>query len=462
MPKINHNTMKKILIILITITLFSCKEDAKPTYVLFNGTVENSPSNTIKIFGNDFKSEMSIAENGSFGDTLKINNNGFYTLRIGRESTPVYLTQGASVGVSLNAVEFDESLKYTGDGASDNNYLVAKYLLSEKEMAFDKVYSLPEAEFIIQTNKINTNYVDLLNSTEGISVEFKEQEAKELEYAHINNLENYQEYHGYFTKNVDFVVSESYYSSSSDFNFADTNVYKNSKAYKRLLASHYGRLAYDLSKKEDLDIALAFLQVVDKSFANGDTKDDLMFNQLQYGMKPNASLEDVYNLYKNANQDTDNLAKITDNYNLYKNLTPGKTSPTFTYENHKGGKTSLTDLKGKVVYVDVWATWCGPCKREIPFLKEVEAEYHGKNVAFVSISIDVKRDYDTWRQMVTDKELGGIQLMADSDWKSKFVTDYGIKGIPRFILIDTEGKIINSDAPRPSSPELRGVLDGLF
>ena len=229
-----------------------------------------------------------------------------------------------------------------------------------------------------------------------------------------------------------------------------------------MLVSHYGRLANDLSSNEKLDIALAYLKTVDQSFTNGDTKDDLMFNYLRYGMKPNASLEEVYSLYKNTNQNTNNLTKVTDNYNLLKNLTPGNTSPAFSYENHKGGETSLADLKGKIVYVDVWATWCGPCKREIPYLKEVEAEYHGKEIAFVSISIDVKKDYDAWRQMVSDKELGGIQLMADTDWKSKFVTDYGIKGIPRFILIDAEGKIVNSDAPRPSSSKIRGILDGLL
>ena len=454
--------MKKLLILLIAITFFSCKEDVKPTYIVFNGTVENSPSNSVKVFGNDFEAELPIAEDGTFSDTLKINKNDYYTIRIGRESSPVYLVQGKNLGLTLNAKEFDETLSYTGDAASENNYLASKYLLSEKEMAFDKVYSLPESEFISQTEKMNSSYINLLNSTEGISDVFKAKETKELEYAHLNNLENYQEYYVYFTKDEEFLVSESYYKYSDDFNFSDTNIYESSRAYQRLAATHYGRLANDLSENKNIDIALAYLQVVDESFPNGGTKDDLMYNYLRYGMKPNKSLEEVYTLYKGANQDEKNLASVTERFNLLKNLTPGNTSPNFAYENHKGGETSLADLKGKVVYVDVWATWCGPCKREIPYLKEVESEYHGKNIAFVSISIDEKKDYDAWRNMVADKELGGIQLMADNDWKSKFVTDYGIKGIPRFILIDTEGNIVNSDAPRPSSNDIRGILDGLL
>ena len=64
--------------------------------------------------------------------------------------------------------------------------------------------------------------------------------------------------------------------------------------------------------------------------------------------------------------------------------------------------------------------------------------------------------------MITEKNLDGIQLMADNDWKSKFVIDYGIKGIPRFIIIDTKGNIVNSDAPRPSNPDIRKAFDELL
>jgi len=143
-------------------------------------------------------------------------------------------------------------------------------------------------------------------------------------------------------------------------------------------------------------------------------------------------------------------------------LGKGEKSPKFVdYENFKGGTTSLDDLKGKYAYIDVWATWCGPCKREIPFLKEVEKAYHGKNIEFVSISIDKAKDHDKWMKMVEEKELGGIQIFADSDWKSEFVQAYKINGIPRFILIDPAGNIISADAPRPSSKGLIALFDEL-
>ena len=144
------------------------------------------------------------------------------------------------------------------------------------------------------------------------------------------------------------------------------------------------------------------------------------------------------------------------------NKLKGKPSPDFDYENYKGGKTKLSDLKGKYVYIDLWATWCGPCRAEIPFLKTTEEKYHGKNIEFVSVSIDKASDNEKWKKFVADKNLGGIQLFADKDWSSDFVTSYGVTGIPRFILIDPKGNIVSPDAERPSSPELQKQLDSLL
>lgn len=155
---------------------------------------------------------------------------------------------------------------------------------------------------------------------------------------------------------------------------------------------------------------------------------------------------------------------------LKKELPRGKVSPEFeNYENYDGSKTSLDDLEGKYVYIDVWATWCGPCKAEIPSLKKLEKQYHDKNIQFVSLSIDDDRSHggswekakESWKAMIKDKELGGIQIFAPNGWKSDFITAYKINGIPRFILIDPEGKIVSPDAPRPSNPKLIALFDEL-
>ena len=130
----------------------------------------------------------------------------------------------------------------------------------------------------------------------------------------------------------------------------------------------------------------------------------------------------------------------------------GKASPKFVdYENFKGGTTSLDDLKGKYVYIDVWATWCRPCLAQIPALKELEEEYKDKNIVFVSISTDKADKHEAWQNMIRSKEMSGIQLYAGKD--QSFMREYQISSIPRFIFIDTEGNVVNADAPRPASKE---------
>jgi thiol-disulfide isomerase/thioredoxin len=140
----------------------------------------------------------------------------------------------------------------------------------------------------------------------------------------------------------------------------------------------------------------------------------------------------------------------------------GKASPTFEYENHAGGKTKLLDLAGKYVYIDVWATWCGPCRGEIPYLQKIEEKYKGKNIQFVSISVDEDKDHEKWKKFVTDKALGGIQLFADKNWMSSFIQAFGINSIPRFILIDPKGNVLSADAERPSDDKLSVKLDELL
>ena len=80
---------------------------------------------------------------------------------------------------------------------------------------------------------------------------------------------------------------------------------------------------------------------------------------------------------------------------------------------------------------------------------------------FVSVSIDRLDDFEKWKTFIAEKDLGGIQLYADGDWKSSIITDYAIDGIPRFILVDPSGNIVSADAPRPSNPALVELLDGL-
>ena len=97
------------------------------------------------------------------------------------------------------------------------------------------------------------------------------------------------------------------------------------------------------------------------------------------------------------------------------------------------------------------------CLQGDPILKKVAEPVSNFNTPELNQLID-----ELWKNMVVAKDLGGVQLFADNDWKSEFVVSYGILGIPRFILIDPDGNIVAADAPRPSDPDLRTMLDELI
>jgi thiol-disulfide isomerase/thioredoxin len=138
-------------------------------------------------------------------------------------------------------------------------------------------------------------------------------------------------------------------------------------------------------------------------------------------------------------------------------LAPGQPAPEFTLTSIDGKEYSLSDFKGQIVYLDFWASWCGSCLREIPSLLKLKDAYKGKPIAFVAISID--DDKSAWEKMVNEKQLKGYQLHAEKAWQSDAAKHYQVYGVPTFVLIDGEGKIIEYPATRPSDPETALTLD---
>ena len=135
----------------------------------------------------------------------------------------------------------------------------------------------------------------------------------------------------------------------------------------------------------------------------------------------------------------------------------GAQAADFTYPDVDGKEVSLSDFKGKVVLVDVWATWCGPCKREIPHLIQLEKEMKGRDLVVLGVSVDEAKNKQKWLDFIKEKGLGGVQVLADG-W-SKITKDYKITGIPRFMVFDKKGNVVSVDAPRPSDPALRKLLE---
>ncbi|WP_439127962.1 TlpA family protein disulfide reductase [Polaribacter sp.] len=347
--ELNYNKMKKIsLLFLAIITLFSCTKEAPLNYITLKGKLENNKEKTLTISDrrNNTIKTITINEDGTFKDTLKVDKADIYVLQTSNiKKAPIYLKNSFDIYLEGNANDFMNSFKFSGKGAENSSYIIAQVLESQKIGNPQLIVSLEKEEFTEKINNIEEKFDSILNSYNELDSAF----------ASMINIQNKQ----------------------------------------------------------------------------------------------------MINSFKQAN----------DSYLL---TGKGRPSPKFQdYLDYKGGKKSLDSFKGKYVYLDIWATWCGPCIQQIPYLKDLEKEYHNKNIEFVSISTDEPRKSGgsweaaekKWRNFVKERQLTGTQLWSGQDYS--FQQAYQINGIPRFILIDPKGNIVDANAPRPSEPRLKQLFTSL-
>lgn len=249
----------------------------------------------------------------------------------------------------------------------------------------------------------------------------------------------------------------------------DEALFKRSAAYRKWIDGYITKLR---QTKYKADTTLGYegnnvvkLKVINNEITNPFIKEYLNYETVGTILKSVrnvAAKEAAYKSFMDMVSNPVYKEEIQGIYENFKRMASNAPAPDFSYTDVDGKTISLKNLRGKYVYIDVWATWCAPCKAEIPFLTKVENDYHGKNIHFVSLSVDRMNDKATWVKYVKDHQLQGIQLMADKDFSSDFVKKFNINSIPRFILIDPAGKIVSGDAKRPSDPELRKQLDSLL
>jgi thiol-disulfide isomerase/thioredoxin len=127
----------------------------------------------------------------------------------------------------------------------------------------------------------------------------------------------------------------------------------------------------------------------------------------------------------------------------------------FEFEDRNGKIVKLSDFKGKYLFIDCWATWCAPCKYEIPFIQKLEKDLDGKNIRFVSLSMDKPADKEAWKKYLTEHEMNGVCLITPNAFDHPMVKLYGINSIPRFLLIDKAGKLMSVRARRPHDKVLK-------
>lgn len=170
------------------------------------------------------------------------------------------------------------------------------------------------------------------------------------------------------------------------------------------------------------------------------------------------NISDLYEVYKNVMGDKGVSAEVQAMYDLKKTMVPGAKAVDFDFYDQNGKKFTLSKLKGKAVYLDCWATWCGPCCAEIPNMEKLANHYkNSKDVQIISISLDKKES--AWKAKLAKDKPSWPQFIVKGEFDCKLCKTYEINGIPRFMMFDKKGNIISIDAPRPSLPNIIEWID---
>ena len=138
-------------------------------------------------------------------------------------------------------------------------------------------------------------------------------------------------------------------------------------------------------------------------------------------------------------------------------MNTGKTASELSLPDRDGNVLKLSDLKGKVVLIDFWASWCGPCRKNNPHLVKLYQKYHEKGLEIYGVSLD--NDHRSWQAAVQQDQINWIQVIDDKGWEASSALAYGVDMIPSSFLIDRDGVIRKINAEGwPLESEIKSLL----
>lgn len=421
-------------------------------------TVKNQTYSKVALVYNTTITEMDLDKNGKAECVIEGEDAVYAKLFYGETPKQVFLQKGDEVNISFDAATFKDQIKVEGKNAAVTEYLNSTTFtpLSPEDyvLPFDKYMEKVEKKILDATKLLQARNLESINPL------FVQMEEGRIHYLYSLSVLVYPMGHGMFTKNESYSGDDNYYNwLSSETKEREDLI--NVDEYREFIRE----ASFILASKEEtitgniLDKTVIRIQYIADHFTNPQVKEKLIHALAieyvrQFGIKGITEMENLYNTYVTNPYLKASYKAVCDEWNI---TTPGHISPNFQAEDIDGKLFSLNSFKGKYLYIDLWATWCGPCKQEIPYLKELEKKFEGKNITFISLSID--RDKAEWEKMVKTGNLSALQLYLGEG--SKFQKDYDIEGIPHFILLDPEGKIVNASMIRPSSPDIEKVLNAL-
>ena len=196
------------------------------------------------------------------------------------------------------------------------------------------------------------------------------------------------------------------------------------------------------------------------------TRDYLKFHILRSrinwtGVINKTDLEDFEGINPNPNY----LKVIRGKFSqIPKSLREEMILPNYTFFDKNDEEKNLNDFRGKILYIDLWATWCTPCLEMQPYFNALSKDFENEKdeIEFIGISLDRELDKGKWKKLIKRRKLEGTQLIAMDAFKSEICKDLKVTMIPRFIIVGRDGELIQSQAHGSRHFEIRKILAELI
>lgn len=385
--------------------------------------------------------------------TLRLEKPAYYYYMASDNSTyTVFVTPGSTSRI----IENNGEVSFEGDNAEINLFI-------RQHPSFTKVpdnIAMYSGEWLkFQKKQIAASIAAL--KTSGLPAEFKQIHANYYKYAFLNQLLTGPAMMRMFMK-MEPNLPANYYDDVKKDRYEDATLLYYPKWFTVMRESMEtlekagewkpdptNFLAQYAARISDNEVKAAFLiRYLQQILKAGYSEDFPAYLSVAKASVPSHSemfLQELSRLEKQHNE-----MKVQ-----YSAITRGNAAPAFTANDVNGKSYSSADYAGKVMVLDFWFNGCIPCKAEMPYMEKLAEKLKGENIQFFTLSLDTGDQLlKAWKTLVKDKNGSTLQLNVPNGFKSELAKHYGIRSVPRIVIIDQQGKIVDAFAKRPSDPKL--------